>query len=463
MKSSTLLILIFSAFLHAIRATALPEARPDADNHGSPLNPTYTDEERKVSKELFASLEELSRLVDITYCVGTTGVYKPFRCIGRCHEFEGFELVTTWNTGPLLSDSCGFLTLSHPPNPKRIILGFRGTYSIANTIVDLSAIPQVYTPYPAPNPNPTDPDPDQQPTCTKNCTVHAGFMESWLNARSSLLPHLTRTMAQYYPEYQLVLAGHSLGGAVAALAGVEFAVRGWKPQVTTFGEPRVGNAGFIEYFDRIFRLNGSSSTELDPMSSSSSIVANDSIRGGGGLSYRRVTHVNDPVPLLPLTEWGYRPHAGEIFISKPDVPPEVGDLRYCVGDEDPECSFGAELEDQKKGLDLRALALELAVQQQEQRPDMDGLDEPAIQRSSGQQVVGVTHDEDQLSMQWNPVPHRFRLWELLFAHRDYFWRLGVCLPSVPGWGGGGGDTPSKGKGRWRWRWPWKYGGEELAG
>src|SRR5947208_3016308 len=49
---------------------------------------------RKVSQELFSSLEELARIVDITYCVGTTGIYKPFRCAGRCHEFEGFELVT---------------------------------------------------------------------------------------------------------------------------------------------------------------------------------------------------------------------------------------------------------------------------------------------------------------------------------------------------------------------------------
>ena len=26
------------------------------------------------------------------------------------------------------------------------------------------------------------------------------------------------------------------------------------------------------------------------------------------------------------------------------------------------------------------------------------------------------------------IPSRYKLWQLLFAHRDYFWRLGVCLP-----------------------------------
>lgn len=49
-----------------------------------------------ISAELFADLEELSRLVDISYCVGLTGtgIQRPFQCVSRCHEFRGFELVT---------------------------------------------------------------------------------------------------------------------------------------------------------------------------------------------------------------------------------------------------------------------------------------------------------------------------------------------------------------------------------
>lgn len=47
-----------------------------------------------VSNELFDSLEELSRLVDISYCVGTSGVQKPFQCLSHCEEFPNLELVT---------------------------------------------------------------------------------------------------------------------------------------------------------------------------------------------------------------------------------------------------------------------------------------------------------------------------------------------------------------------------------
>ena len=46
-----------------------------------------------ISEPLFSSLEELARIVDISYCVGNTGIHKPFQCLGRCNEFEGFELI----------------------------------------------------------------------------------------------------------------------------------------------------------------------------------------------------------------------------------------------------------------------------------------------------------------------------------------------------------------------------------
>jgi triacylglycerol lipase len=53
-----------------------------------------TAQNENVSRDVFDSLEELSRLVDISYCVGTTGVQQPFQCLSRCIEFPDFELIT---------------------------------------------------------------------------------------------------------------------------------------------------------------------------------------------------------------------------------------------------------------------------------------------------------------------------------------------------------------------------------
>lgn len=255
--------------------------------------------------------------------------------------------------------------LSHAPSPPRIIVAFRGTYSIANTIVDLSTIPQEYVPFPA----------DEHHQCT-NCTVHAGFFRSWRHTRPYVNGHVAKLVAKH-PEYQVVLVGHSLGGAVAALAGLEFSTRGWKPQVTTFGEPRVGNEALMKFIDDRFQLGTG--------------TADNS-------TFRRVTHVDDPVPLLPLGEWGYRMHAGEIYIAKPELYPAVSDLRHCEGDEDGRCIAAGEIG-----------AIETAIR-----------GDSGLAEEEGGRVVG--------SGSRGPLPARYGPRELFAAHRDYFWRLGLCIP-----------------------------------
>ncbi|KAI1398729.1 alpha/beta-hydrolase [Hypoxylon fuscum] len=353
-----------------------------------------------ISADLFASLERLSRLVDITYCVGTTGIDPPFSCASRCKDFPSLDLVTTWNTGVLMSDSCGYIAVDHgmAPAPKpslhtgktayeehdtdgnnqgSIIVAFRGTYSITNTVVDLSTVPQEYVPYPSPEHGGSDPPKEPKHAC-HNCTVHMGFLASWKIARSVVLPAL-KPLQEQYPKYTIHLVGHSLGGAVAALAALELKVAsGWDNLVvTTFGEPRVGNDGFVDYIDSIFEL-GDVGKPIDAS------------------VYRRVTHADDPVPLLPLAEWGYRSHAGEYFISKSDLPPEPSDIRPCIGDYDPRCISSTAGEHLKK---------------------------------TGQVIAEERAQDTWLGTRglWD-IPTRLKLWQLFFAHRDYFWRLGLCVP-----------------------------------
>ncbi|KAJ5961064.1 uncharacterized protein N7479_008214 [Penicillium vulpinum] len=384
-----------------------------------------------VSTELFNSLEELSRIVDISYCVGTTGVQQPFQCLSRCDEFPDLELVTTWNTGVLLSDSCGYIALSHTPASKKIILAFRGTYSITNTIIDLSAYPQAYIPYPDPDENPTTtPLRPAGPRC-ENCTVHAGFMRSWLHTRAEILPQIS-ALREKHPDYAITLVGHSLGGAVAALAGLEMRLKGWDATVTTFGEPMIGNEEFARFLDEQFGLgNGIAIPPLDPPLHTPP--------GGGlgrGQRFRRVTHIGDPVPMLPLAEWGYRPHAGEIFISREGLPPQLEDAVHCVGAEDPKCIAGGGSE----GLLVELYRyLNVPVGLASTGSSGDGCQSTGDGAASEEQEVlgraGVSSDiagcEDKLSplrWGWSLIPARYRLWELFYAHRDYFWRIGLCVP-----------------------------------
>lgn len=99
--------LLFYTLLNSFQVQSVPTSQfPVAAE-------SHTNSCHDISAELFADLEELSRIVDISYCVGLTGtgIQKPFKCASRCHEFQGFELVTVSSEfgGPLL-----FITLLIP-------------------------------------------------------------------------------------------------------------------------------------------------------------------------------------------------------------------------------------------------------------------------------------------------------------------------------------------------------------
>ncbi|EPS35804.1 hypothetical protein H072_10775 [Dactylellina haptotyla CBS 200.50] len=346
-----LLLLWPLAFANPISPNQIPltaPSSPSAHHH---------HQQQTISPALFAEFEELSRIVDITYCIGTPspGISEPFICPSHCSAFPSFQLVQSWNTGPLLSDSCGYIALSHPPAEKRIIVAFRGTYSITNALVDLSTGRQEYVPYPPSDGSvagilrrveqeeeekgDSDGDGRKKPVC-KDCWAHAGFLASWRQAAGIVVPVVEALVGKFGENgYKLELVGHSLGGAVAALAGLEFKERGWDCRVTTFGEPRVGNANLSHYINERFP---------HPL-------------------YRRITHKSDPVPLLPFSKWGFWQHETEYYIDKLDLPQTPEDVRICDGDEDPECA------------------------------------------ASGS--VNVV--------------------QLLWSHRDYFNRLGLCVPD--GW------------------------------
>ncbi|OAA65013.1 Lipase, class 3 [Cordyceps fumosorosea ARSEF 2679] len=326
-----------------------------------------------VSPDLFASLERLARLVDITYCIGNTGIVKPFSCLSRCAEFPNVTLSRTWSTGLFMTDSCGYIAVDETPaatavdidSHGAIIVAFRGTYSVADTVLDLSTVPQEYVPYPG--------DGSPAHKCT-NCTVHMGFFKAWQSAKESVIPELIQ-LRRTHPDKPIHLVGHSLGGAVACLAALELKTTVGLDNivVTTFGEPRVGNGGLVDFINQIFGLND----EADMAKR----------------SYRRLTHTNDPVPLLPPGEWGYKSHAGEIHITKSDLSPAQEDLQLCEGNDDERCSAG--------------------------------------QDSTSQSLTRVTEFYESVAasqLQKRGFPTRLKLWQLFFAHRDYFWRLGLCFP-----------------------------------
>src|SRR5690606_37135798 len=76
----------------------------------------------------------------------------------------------------------------------------------------------------------------------ENCAVHEGFYAAWKDASRTIGETVSYLVEEWAPKgYRLEVVGHSLGGAVAALAGLDYASRQLNPKITTFGEPRLGN------------------------------------------------------------------------------------------------------------------------------------------------------------------------------------------------------------------------------
>jgi predicted lipase len=146
-------------------------------------------------------------------------------------------------------------------------------------------------------------------TICSSCKVHNGFNQAWLQRQAAVAAAVNSARAAN-PSYGLVITGHSLGAAVATIAGAYFRSSGLNCDIYSYGSPRVGNGNFANY-----------------VSSTSQ-----------GSNYR-ITHLNDPVPHVPtggLLAWltNYYHTSPEYWLSNgsPDTNNyAITDIKLCKG------------------------------------------------------------------------------------------------------------------------------------
>ena len=59
-------------------------------------------------------------------------------------------------------------------------------------------------------------------------------------------------MKSLYPHAKVHTTGHSLGGALAQITGVDLINAGFKVDSYTFGAPRLGNAEYLLYSEEMY-------------------------------------------------------------------------------------------------------------------------------------------------------------------------------------------------------------------
>ncbi|KAJ1925713.1 hypothetical protein IWQ60_004389 [Tieghemiomyces parasiticus] len=162
----------------------------------------------------------------------------------------------------------GYVAVNH--SIKQVILAFRGTDSHQQRITD-AHFRRV-----------------RWPKEIKKCKVHHGFHMSYHDVADQLY-QTTMEKLQRHPNYTLAITGHSLGGALASLAAVDFAMR--RPalvermKVVTFGKPRVGNKSYVRHYNSL------------------------------QIETARVVNKYDVVPHLPPRVIGYKQEGGDIWIK----------------------------------------------------------------------------------------------------------------------------------------------------
>lgn len=157
---------------------------------------------------------------------------------------------------------------------KKIIISYRGTANLVNWIHNFNFIGVKVN--------------IKDDSSFKGAKVHNGFLRM-----SNSLYEQTQTellkLIKKHPQYNIVITGHSLGGAIATINAfnlVQNKILTWEQiELYTFGQPRVGNKKFAKYmFSRKIKL-------------------------------MRVTNNNDLVPAQPRRFLGYRHHQSEVYIN----------------------------------------------------------------------------------------------------------------------------------------------------
>jgi len=243
----------------------------------------------------------------VAYCPDAN-IITSWTCI-PCRKFgPSFTVTSTFSDSSTNSFGyVGYITpsnyLAYPtPTVPTTVIAFRGTVvsSLLNWITDLSFIElEPYTGY------------------SNNAKVHSGFF----NAYTALVPQGLLSGFQQAilatKTSQIIIIGHSLGGALSTLCAVDLRIKSLGLNMTTYppdnwditvystGSPRVGDQNFQSLYK---------SLNLPK-------------------TYR-ITHAVDPVVHLPTQFMGYEHVPTEIYYSR-----NFNNFTVCDGSgEDPNCA-----------------------------------------------------------------------------------------------------------------------------
>lgn len=222
-----------------------------------------------VTRALLKDMELFSEYSSAIYCDNNAVSPKgtPITCraadgYNSCPSVEGIEAFVYGNFFNVGYYS-GTGVLAVDPHNKQLVLVFRGAEYLGATT---KALPNLIPCH----------------AVCKACKCHEGFYTAWTEVRPQAIS-LVKSARIAYPNYRLIITGHSLGATQSGYAAAEFRANGTKATLYNYGGPHIGDINFAEFVT------------------------------SQGDNYR-VTHTTDPAPRIGDPNSGYRHISPEYWI-----------------------------------------------------------------------------------------------------------------------------------------------------
>lgn len=202
----------------------------------------------------------------------------------------------------------GYIAIDHMR--KVILLTFRGSSTRTDWLHDFRLYPEPYKPFSSKS-YMRKIQKGELTECI-DCKVHSGFSKFLKTVHEKFIKKVD-VIFEKHSNYNLVISGHSLGAAIAILAGIEFKIRGFNPMVMNYAQPKMFNSQMVQWINELFDVE-----ELDEINRRTGVLNFSS-------GYYRIIHKNDYIINLPP----YFRHAGlQVDIEKNLLPHFIEDLRY---------------------------------------------------------------------------------------------------------------------------------------
>lgn len=275
----------------------------------------------EITQELYDRLVYFSKICALSYCISKNELF-PGKTLadGACPSRLRF--CSDENVNPtihktkvelvLLADKhelgTGYVAVDH--KKKLVMLVFRGSTTNQDWLSDFMIYPVSYLPSSREYYDELVEEGTIRPC--KGCMLYSGFHLFLRTLSTHFFEHI-ESISRRHPGYRLVVTGHSLGAALAILAGIELKLRGFDPLVLTYACPNIFNSALRDWVDELFE-----SDEIHAQSVEERRVIFE--RG-----YFRVVHMQDYITMIPPF---YKPAGLEIFIKKLFLPHGIEDLVY---------------------------------------------------------------------------------------------------------------------------------------